>query len=88
MKKVYLTYSDESYMPARKLAVRMAKLFGGFDEVIGLSPDCIDNSFKAKNSKIFEYKRGAGLWLCKPYIVYKTLQKLNYGDFLFYADAG
>ncbi len=88
MKTIYLSYSDEKYEPAKKFACKMAKLIGGFDEVLHASPNDISQDFIKMNAVAFSYKRGAGLWIWKPYIIYKTLSKLNDGDILFYADSG
>lgn len=87
-KKVYLTYSDATYESSKKFAVMMARVFGGFDEVVSASPSDVDEYFKNHNSEIFAYRRGAGLWLWKPYIVNKVLSRMDDGDILFYADAG
>ena len=64
----------------------MAKLFGNFDQVIGYQPDDISTGFYELHKDILSQKKGAGYWLWKPYFVYKTLKKLDDGDFLFYGD--
>lgn len=88
MKTFFLTYSDRNYENAKKFAVYMAKKFGHFDEVIAMSPSDIDKNFIEKNKNILSNKRGAGLWLWKPYIISKVLSSLNDDDYLFYADSG
>jgi len=59
-----------------------------FNSVKYFTPEDIDVSFKEKLGKYWNETRGGGLWLWKPYIVYKTLEKLNDGDFLVYCDSG
>jgi hypothetical protein len=88
MKKFYLNYADANFDKQKKFALRAAKLFGGFDKIIGLSPNDIDDEFFNRFKKILEQKRGGGYWLWKPYVINKTLSKLAIGDYLFYSDAG
>lgn len=42
--------------------------------------------FYKSNQSILDVRRGAGLWLWKPYIIYETLKKVNYGDIVIYSD--
>lgn len=88
MRIYFLTYSDEFYAKSRDFCAWTAKHIGGFDEIIISGPQDLDESFKKKNASILSYKRGVGLWLWKPYVILKTLKKLNNGDILFYSDAG
>lgn len=88
MKTFFLTYSDKNYEKAQKFAIYMAKRIGHFDKVIGMSPSDLDKDFVERNKDILSNKRGAGLWLWKPYIVSKVLSSLDNGDYLFYADSG
>ena len=62
-----------------------------FDSVIGFTEDDLkaDKLFWDKHGKfIIENKRGYGYWIWKSYLVKKTLETLNEGDILMYADAG
>lgn len=86
--KIFVTYSNERYAKARDFAGKMAKRFGKFDKVIIYKPEDIDDDFKEKNKEILSFKKGAGLWLWKPYVVNKALnEECKEGDYLFYADA-
>jgi len=62
--------------------------YGKADEVIEYSPKDIEQSFIDENSEIFSIKRGAGLWLWKPYLILKTLESLSDGEYLMYTDSG
>lgn len=75
----------ESY---RKINSRTAKWFGKADRVIEYSYNDIPLSYREAHKEIFAYKRGAGLWLWKPYIINKALNEINDGDWLFYTDSG
>lgn len=49
----------------------------------------LDDDFWHKHGNFLETNtRGYGYWLWKPYIIYKTLMKMQTDDFLVYADAG
>ena len=86
--KVYITYGDFRFKKQKEFAIKMAKKYGNFDKIISYFPEDIDELFKKKNKDILTQKRGGGYWLWKPYFIYKTLQELNYGDYLFYSDSG
>lgn len=83
-----INYSDAKYEANRKANTSSAYKYGKVDKVIEYSPSDIDPSFVEENKKIFEYKRGAGLWLWKPYIIKRTLEFMKDGEWLFYCDAG
>ena len=62
---------------------------GKVDEYYSYGPNDLDNEFKFKNKDILSRKRGNGYWLWKSYIINKTIvEKLNFGDYLIYTDAG
>lgn len=87
--KVFISYGDIKFKKALCLSGKMAKIRGGFDKVIMYGPEDIDSDFRKKNKEIFDIKRGAGLWLWKPYFIFKALlEECEYGDILFYSDSG
>lgn len=83
-----INYADINFEKIRNFNTKTAYSKGRADKVIEYSPEDIDSNFKEKNSNIFSYKRGAGLWLWKPYIILETLNKMDDDDYLFYCDAG
>lgn len=85
---IFITYSNELYEKTRKFSAKMAKRYGNFDKVIEYEPEDIDVDFYSKNKEILSIKQGNGLWLWKPYFVYKTLLESNENDIIFYCDAG
>lgn len=88
-KKVFIAYADEKYRKTRDFAGKMAKIIGEFDKVVLYGPKDVDDDFKEQHKNTFAIKRGAGLWLWKPYIIAKALrEECEDGDFLFYADSG
>lgn len=86
---VFLAYGDEKFQKARDFSGKMAKWFGHFDKVLLYGPNDVDKNFVEKHKETFSCKRGAGLWLGKPYIIEKALrEECKDGDFLFYCDSG
>lgn len=86
--KYYINYADENFKAQQDFASVMAKRRGGFDNVICYTKDDIGKAFYEYNKHILDEKRGGGYWLWKPYFIYKTLQEIKYGDYLFYSDSG
>lgn len=85
---IVINFADENFEITRKSCSKSALEYGLADKVIEYSPTDIDENFRSKNSETFSYKRGAGLWLWKPYFILKTLKQMKDGDYLFYTDAG
>lgn len=86
--KVLINFANDNYKKAQKLNSKTGKLFCRFDKIYNFSPLDISKEFFEENKKIFEYDRGCGLWLWKPYFINKVLESLNDGDIVFYCDSG
>lgn len=86
--KYLINYSDKNFEKKRNFSSKVSKFRGKFDIVIKYGPEDIDENFRKQNSNILNQKRGGGYWLWKPYIILKTLEKLNENDYLFYCDSG
>ena len=86
-KVLLISYANEPYKPAQHLQTKTAKA-AGFTEVIEYGPEDIEESFRKEHADIFQYRRGNGLWLWKPYLIKKTLDSMENGDILFYCDSG
>lgn len=65
---------------------KTAKAFGIDETHSWTRQRLLKTEFYQKNKQILDYKKGAGFWLWKPYIIYDTLSKMNEGDYLFYCD--
>lgn len=81
-------YADDVYAEAQKWNIRFAKWFGGCKKVFAYNKELLPKEFVEKNERFFKYKRGGGYWVWKSYIIKESLNKLNYGDYLFYCDSG
>lgn len=82
-----INFADDNYKSAQKFNSKMAKKYG-VDKVIEYGPEDIDEQFKRKNESIWNNSKGCGYWVWKPYIVKKTLDCVDYGDYVIYMDSG
>lgn len=85
---IAINYADNNFKDAQSFNTKTAYKKGRVDRVIEYSPNDIDEEFYLKNKKILSNKKGGGYWLWKPYIILKTMNKMNDGDYLFYCDSG
>ncbi len=88
MKKYLINYADITHIQSQKNNTCSGKEIAKFDEVIEYSKKNIDDDFLKKNNHILSQRRGAGYWLWKPYIIYKTLNLVKENDVVFYSDSG
>jgi hypothetical protein len=83
-----VTFSTDNFESIRKKNVTTAIRKGKVDKVFEYTPKDIDSDFFNQNKCIFNYQKGAGLWLWKPYFIARALAQINEGDYLIYSDAG
>lgn len=94
MSNIYLlTFGgpSEDYHEAVNRLRRQGLEFGIFNEIFAYTEEDlkIDSSFWNLHSNfILNNKRGYGYWIWKPYLIRKTLERLNNGDLLLYLDCG
>jgi len=70
-----------------EFCVKMALKKGKVDIAIAYRPEDIDPIFYNKNKAILDLRSGNGLWLWKPYFIYKKLLEINENDIVLYCDA-
>lgn len=88
MKISLVNYATKEYEKKKKQNTFSAKYLGRFDKVYSYKPDDIEDKFKSDNLEILSQKRGAGLWLWKPYFFYRVLNNyIEEDDYLFHCDA-
>lgn len=85
---VLLNYANKLFKKSQEINVKTAKKVGGFTAIRSFSDKDIDDNFRNRNQDILTIKRGAGLWLWKPYFIHKVLSELEFGDYVFYCDSG
>ena len=84
-----VNYADGSlYEKYQKYCSLSARILGKADKIVELKRNDIDADYIKEHNNIFSYNRGAGLWLWKPYLIDKTLNKIKDNDWLFYTDSG
>ena len=85
---VLINYANAIFKDSQKLNSITGKEVGLFDRIVSYSPKDLDETFFNNNRNIFKQKKGNGYWLWKPYIIKKSLESINDGDYLFYCDSG
>lgn len=94
MTKIYLaTFGGptKNFHDAVNRLCSQAEKFGLFDGIYGYTDLDLkaDKTFWEKHCDFIEKNvRGYGYWVWKPYLILKTLEKINYGDILLYLDCG
>ena len=86
--KLLLNYATPTFRSSQRLNTRSGLQYGAFDQVLSFGPKDLDRDFVRRHRAVFRIRKGAGLWLWKPYVVERGLRFLADGDFLFYCDAG
>lgn len=84
--KYFITYADASLSEYRKQIVKEAESTKLFDKIIAYSHKDLDKDILS--SEAFNFNKGGGYWSWKPYIIYRTLEKMSENDILVYCDAG
>lgn len=79
--------SGHSVFFKNQTAQAMSALNNGFHHIMMFNPSHFDADFRKKNHSILKEKRGAGLWIWKPYFLLKTMQSAPEGALIIYADS-
>ena len=86
--KILINYADALFKKQQRANSLTAKWFGNFDKIISYNEDSLGSEFREKFKERLSMSRGGGYWLWKSYLILKTLESLNDGDYLFYCDSG
>lgn len=87
-KKFFISYADDVYEDALVRITNQAKKSGFFDDVRDFRPQDLSSSFRRMYIDVFSRRRGGGYWIWKHEIIRRTLDRMDWGDFLVYQDAG
>lgn len=89
-KKVYIVSFADLYLSyTLKRMKKQAESFSLFDGYFFYDQNKLDPDFKDRFKNILNYKyRGFGYWCWKPQIILKTLETIEEGSILIYADSG
>ena len=85
--KILVNYANSTYKNAQKFNSKTGLTVGNFDHVYEYCPELIDPIFYEKNKLILGQRKGAGLWLWKPYIILDAIKKSKSGDLIVYSDS-
>jgi len=88
MSVTLISFSTKEYSLSQRLLNTSARLCGVDNCISYTREDLLKTEFYRQHSNILDEKRGAGYWLWKPYYILETLNSLNEGDNLVYADSG
>eukprot|EP01134_Creolimax_fragrantissima_P007201 CFRG7201T1 len=83
-----ITFGHNCCSEHKKKICHTAMTVGEVDSCYALGMDALDAEFQMEHKSILSIRRGAGLWLWKPYIIRKYLDAANEGDYIVYSDAG
>jgi hypothetical protein len=67
-----------------KTGIEIAK----FDKVENYNLSRLPNWFFKKHERHFNFTRGAGYWIWKPYIIIDAMSRMSIDDILMYSDSG
>lgn len=84
---VAMTYSTPDFEEFKLRNKDTALRIGKVSDFLDFGPDDIELDFWLENKKIFSTKRGAGLWLWKPYFIYRVLNNVRENDIVLYTDS-
>lgn len=82
-----ITYSDNRMTIAAIKCVQSAMKYGASDTRI-FGPGSLPEAFDELAAPTLNEEKGAGLYIWKPYIIWKQMQEMEDGELLIYSDAG
>ena len=83
-----LTYATTDYASQQRAVVRSARR-AGFTDIFSWDRAMLERTaFYAQHRALLDRRKGGGLWLWKPFLIERELQRLAPGDFLVYSDCG
>lgn len=85
---ILINYADKNYKKAQHWNTISGLKIAKFDKCFSFGPEDIEEQYKQKHREIFQFMRGNGLWLWKPYFINRVLNESQEGDFIFYCDSG
>jgi hypothetical protein len=84
----FITYGNHRFKNSKERLLREAHEFGAFKTMTGYGPCFMTREFIEKHKDILTQQRGGGYWIWRPSLLLEALNKIEYGEFLVYLDAG
>jgi hypothetical protein len=89
-RKFYLcNYANLNYIKEQQRINSINTETKVFEDVFSYNREWLESTdFYKENENILSQSRGDGYWLWKPYIILDAINKIEFGDVLFYMDSG
>ncbi len=89
MRKILLSFASSNFATSLARMEQQARDIDFYDEVHCMNESHLDPDFRNKFRRYLKFDvKGFGYWCWKPQIVLQTLDRLDEGDVVLYADAG
>jgi hypothetical protein len=89
MKKIFISFgTSHNYKNSLERIKQEALSLNYYDEIYIYTEKDFDKEYLEKNGEFMRNNKGYGFWIWKSYFVKKTMDKMNDGDILVYADCG
>lgn len=86
MRKIFISYGNERYYSSLERLKKEAETLEIFDEIRIFTDKNLPE--RILQHTLFQYDRGGGYWIWKPWVILNTLETLQNDDILIYSDAG
>ena len=82
-----ITYADGKVFQQTQQMLKNSYIKADIDTITEWNREKIVNTpFYLKNKSLLNIKKGSGLWIWKPYIIYEKLKTIPEGDWIMYQD--
>ena len=89
MKKIFISFgTTHNYKNSLERIKHEALSLNFYDEVFIYTENDFDEEYLERNKEFMYNNKGFGFWIWKSYFVKKTMEKMDDGDVLVYADTG
>jgi hypothetical protein len=89
MKKIYCAYGDEPFHEKLLVTEETALSIGKVDEFYAFRRnDLNEDNFLQNNIDILSQQPGGGFWAWKPFVILKTMEKVDDGDIVLHTSTG
>jgi len=83
----FLVYQDWTHQTHISRLIDSVKKHNPEMEICIFHKNEIDPAFLDRHKSVFEYSRGGGYWIWKPYILYELLKNIEMGETVLYMDS-
>lgn len=87
MQRILINYADGQFYKAQRVNAYTGLKYAGLSHTINFRRQHLDPEFVQSHQALLNIKRGAGLWLWKPYLIRQALNQANLGDIVVYSDS-